>query len=305
MSKKILALLLVFILVFSLAACSKKDPVENTTEMETVEGDNSTTNETSSEEESNEVETPVEEEGTSETGNLVGAWTIVNQNFDEAPQDVKDVYENAMKSVDGQYIPVTYIGSQVVSGMNYGFIAKDSQTLDRYVYIYKNAQGEIETIKISDPGERLEMVPTKEEIEAGVVEEEKVEETAQEEKPENTNADKEPTNVEEGLAKSHGSLQAAKEYYATSDMSVNIAGNEIVYTYTYPKEIEFTDTLIPIYKEEILKVYEENASAYVKTVESIEKDSGIKGLTYVVKYVTSDNKEVVTVKFNNQGMIKE
>ena len=304
MSKKILALLLVFILVFSLAACSKKDPVENTTEMETVEGDNSTTNETSSEEESNEVETPVEE-GTSEAGNLVGAWTIVNQNFDEAPQDVKDVYEDAMKSLDAQYIPVTYIGSQVVSGMNYGFIAKDSQTLDRYVYIYKNAQGEIETIKISDPGERLEMVPTKEEIEAGVVEEEKVEETAQEEKSENTNTDKEPTNVEEGLAKSHGSLQAAKEYYATSDMSINIAGNEIVYTYTYPKELEFTDTLIPIYKEEILKVYEENASAYVKTVESIEKDSGIEGLTYIVKYVTSDNKEVVTIKFNNKGMIKE
>ncbi|EBF4784108.1 hypothetical protein AC369_16550 [Salmonella enterica subsp. diarizonae] len=87
---------------------------------------------------------------------MTGAWEIdENMKFCELPEDAATAFADATKSfVDARYLPVLYIGKQVVSGYNYIFICKQvlsTAHADTHVVkmvIYKPAAGKAEILLI-------------------------------------------------------------------------------------------------------------------------------------------------------------
>jgi len=241
----------------------------------------------------------------------VGGWTIVNQKFEEAPKEVQEVYSKAVSYVETKLIPVTYIGSQIVNGTNYGFVAKDSESNDRYLYIYQLLDGTIDKIEISKIGETLEILPSKEEIQAAVdsglaeVNASKQGSQNQSSQPTDNSQNTEeaqPKNIEEALIKVYGSIDKVKATYNTdSSMNLDIKENTFTYSYTYPEEL--SEEELKVFKEEILNTYKESASTYTGIVKDIEKEAEMTGLTYNVRYLNKNGSEIVVVKFNNQGMV--
>ena len=89
--KKMLALLLAVFFVLSLAACSSS-PSQTATEAESsAEGD----------------------------AQIVGGWSLTANDAATLPEEVQTAFDKATETITGgYYVPVGYIGSQVVAGMN-------------------------------------------------------------------------------------------------------------------------------------------------------------------------------------------
>lgn len=71
---------------------------------------------------------------------LSGGWTV-NQNFGtpDIPSEPKAAFDKAVKN--GEYIPVAYLGSQVVAGTNYAFLCTDKNGALKTIKIYNDLSG--------------------------------------------------------------------------------------------------------------------------------------------------------------------
>lgn len=95
--KKILAILLTVLCVLTLAACASSQP-QPATEAET----------------SAKGEEPLD-----------GGWTLSESDAATLPEEVQTAFDKATDSLTGgYYVPVGYLGSQVVAGMNYALLCE-------------------------------------------------------------------------------------------------------------------------------------------------------------------------------------
>ena len=128
--KKINALVLAGLLIFSLAACGQKQTDTQTeqkeaaaaeaTEAAVTEETAETVTEKAAEENSGEA---AEEAFTAEEAAIVGGWTRAES--PEVPGEVKALLEKAAEKLLGaEYEPVALIGSQVVAGTNYQLLCR-------------------------------------------------------------------------------------------------------------------------------------------------------------------------------------
>ena len=129
--KKILALLLAVLFVFSLAACSSTQPESETTADTVTEA----------------ADLP-----------FVGGWEIPQ---DEAaavlPDEVQTAFDKATAEYTGMsFVPVAYIGNQVVAGMNYAILCKGTSvtanpvTALKVVIIYNDLDGNAQVTNVAD-----------------------------------------------------------------------------------------------------------------------------------------------------------
>ncbi len=91
-------------------------------------------------------------------GGLMGGWTVNDdKTAAHLPSDVQDAFDKATQNfVGSDLIPLAYIGSQVVAGMNYSILCKgvtvtaNPVTSLKVVTIYKDLEGNAEIKNIAD-----------------------------------------------------------------------------------------------------------------------------------------------------------
>ena len=81
----------------------------------------------------------------------LGGWQIIEHEAEELPAEVMDAFNKAIeKTSDFEYVPVSLMASQQVSGMNYCILCQlrplDNKTETKWalVYIYVDTQGNSE-----------------------------------------------------------------------------------------------------------------------------------------------------------------
>ena len=90
-----------------------------------------------------------------EDGALSGGWTAA-----EDPAVTDEMNALIQKALDGlvgvNYIPVAYLGSQVVAGTNYAFLCQatavvpDAVPAWKILYLYEDLEGNVSVLGISD-----------------------------------------------------------------------------------------------------------------------------------------------------------
>ncbi|MBP3890641.1 MAG: hypothetical protein J6D29_00505 [Solobacterium sp.] len=102
--------------------------------------------------------TETQEAGTG-TANVVGGWTVYEDNAPQLTSDEQKRFEEALEGLTGVgYTPIQVLASQLVSGNNYAYLAKGTtvtaqpKTSYYVVVIYEDLQGkkELKTIKEID-----------------------------------------------------------------------------------------------------------------------------------------------------------
>ncbi len=88
-------------------------------------------------------------------GPLMGGWTP-SDSF-EITEENRALFEKGTEKLLGvDYIPVAYLGSQVVAGTNHCFLAQakvvapDAQPIYKLVYLYEKLDGTVELLSIAD-----------------------------------------------------------------------------------------------------------------------------------------------------------
>ena len=151
--KKLTALLLIFALIATLAACGAKTDGngENPTEKS---ADNPTEN--SAENQSAENLTAGYEELPYE--NFAGSF-LINGEVTPAkmPDDVQTAFDKAVEGYDGMsFTPVAYLGSQVVAGANYAVLCvakpavQNSKNELKVVVVYKDLKGGASVLRVNN-----------------------------------------------------------------------------------------------------------------------------------------------------------
>ena len=86
---------------------------------------------------------------------LMGGWTPSAS--PEITDDVKAVFDKAMEGLVGvDYVPVAFLGSQVVAGTNYCLLCQatvvypDAQPYYVLMYLYQDLSGYVEIMNIAD-----------------------------------------------------------------------------------------------------------------------------------------------------------
>lgn len=136
-----------------------------------------------------------------------------------------------------------------------------------------------------------------------VVEEvvEKEEEVASVEEVEEATA----SNFEEYLANNEAEYKEMKAQ-ETEELTINVEGNVVVYTYTLPFEVD--ETTAPTYAA-ALEDQMVGDAAYAKQlvdgVKLFEQSSGIDGIVLIVSYVDANGVEVYTCKVDANGVVEE
>ncbi|MBR6473020.1 MAG: hypothetical protein IKS99_04730 [Firmicutes bacterium] len=120
--KRLAAIVLVIVMVFTFAACGEK-----------------------------------EVEKSAGTDELVGGWSLAD--LHKLTDEQIELFNKAMAELDGvDYTPVAYIGSQVVAGTNHRFLARAKGVYpgatETYalVTIYEDLEGNLEILDIVDSG---------------------------------------------------------------------------------------------------------------------------------------------------------
>ena len=152
--KKLIAVALTGILVLSLAACAdnKEKGADSAPQEETTEAP-----EASAEEVAEEIaeEAAYQE---AETAALLGGWEKA-----ESPvitEEMKALVEKASANLAGaQYIPMAYLGSQVVAGTNHLLLCRTVSTVDpaavetyMFVKVYEDLEGNAQITEVIDTG---------------------------------------------------------------------------------------------------------------------------------------------------------
>ncbi len=111
--KKIFALMLVFTLLFCFAGCEKSKSADKT-------------------------------DSTPKPEQLSGGWTVPAE-FGKAtmPEEAQTAFETAAKEADGKFfVPVAYLGRQVVAGMNFAYLCTTDKVGEWHkVTIYRDLDG--------------------------------------------------------------------------------------------------------------------------------------------------------------------
>ena len=128
--KKILALLLAVLFVLSLAACSSAKPESETTADTSTEA----------------ADTPI-----------VGGWAVTENEAAVLPKEVQTAFDKATAEYTGMtFVPVAYIGSQVVAGLNYAVLCEgttvtaDPVTELKVVIIYADLEDNARITNVAD-----------------------------------------------------------------------------------------------------------------------------------------------------------
>ncbi len=86
---------------------------------------------------------------------LSGGWTPAED--PSMTDEVKAIFEKGMADLVGvNYVPVTYLGSQVVAGTNHAFLCQatvvtpDAVPSWVIVYLYEDLEGKVSIINIAD-----------------------------------------------------------------------------------------------------------------------------------------------------------
>ena len=104
-----------------------------------------------------ETETPTEIDAPA-VGPIAGGWTVSKEPVTPSiPQEALDAFNAAMEGLDGVgYEPIAYLGSQVVAGVNYGFLCRakvvtpDAEASLCTVKIYRDLEGNASVLDIKD-----------------------------------------------------------------------------------------------------------------------------------------------------------
>ena len=87
-------------------------------------------------------------------GSLLGGWKIAESQ--EITEEQQALFDRAMEGLLGvNYVPVAYLGSQLVSGTNHCFLCRaavvrpDAQPTLALVYIYEALDGHTEILNIA------------------------------------------------------------------------------------------------------------------------------------------------------------
>ena len=90
-----------------------------------------------------------------EEGPLSGGWTPSES--PEITQELQAIFDNGMEDLAGvNYVPVAYLGSQVVAGTNHCFLAQatvvypGAQPHYVLIYLYQDLTGGVEILNIAD-----------------------------------------------------------------------------------------------------------------------------------------------------------
>ncbi|MBR4905708.1 MAG: hypothetical protein IKZ44_02535 [Clostridia bacterium] len=126
--KKLIAILLCMLMLVSAAACAKKPEPSPA---------------------------PVDETELPETGTIAGGWAIAENC--EMTDELRAIFEKALDGMVGvNYVPVACLGTQVVAGINYCFLAQakvvypDAQPKYVLVYIYEDLSGNAQIMNFAD-----------------------------------------------------------------------------------------------------------------------------------------------------------
>lgn len=100
----------------------------------------------------------ISEKNTEKKEAVVGGWSVAEES--EINDDIKNTFYQAMDKYQDEeiitvsYDPVTYLGSQVVAGLNHAILCKCSEinkgTKWVIVYIYENLDGDAEVTDVID-----------------------------------------------------------------------------------------------------------------------------------------------------------
>ncbi len=106
----------------------------------------------------------------------------------------------------------------------------------------------------------------------------------------------EPSTLEEYLAED-AELQEQLDTLAASqqDMTVEIKGNQILYTYTMPQQIE--EDLLEDVKAQFEKAMEGYGSTFEGIASTCEEQTKIKGVTVKVSYLNNDGSEIFSQEY--------
>ena len=90
-----------------------------------------------------------------ENGLMTGGWTPSAS--PEITEDLQTLFDQGLEGLIGvHYVPVAYLGSQVVAGSNHCFLAQatavvpDAQPYYALVYLYQDLQGQVTILSIAD-----------------------------------------------------------------------------------------------------------------------------------------------------------
>ena len=136
--KKIFAMILAGTMILSLAACGQKAPTPSNSANENAQ-----------------IETP--NNSVNETAPTTGGWR--NADAPVVTDEVKALLEKATEGLTGaNYIPVAYLGSQVVAGTNHAVLCRVSPVIpdavETYaiVTLYEDTDGNVEISDVEDFG---------------------------------------------------------------------------------------------------------------------------------------------------------
>ncbi|MCQ2503183.1 MAG: hypothetical protein MJ084_05520 [Saccharofermentans sp.] len=136
---KALTSLLALTLTAGLAACSTAPEATTTNTTTTTTADATTAAG------SDAAETTLPE-SEADQGALAGGWTINTENsLTSMPQKVASAWYGAV--TDDKYMPVALLGTQVVAGTNYMFLARDNNACLYTVVIYADLQDNYSILK--------------------------------------------------------------------------------------------------------------------------------------------------------------
>ena len=86
---------------------------------------------------------------------LAGGWTPAAD--PAVTEELKAVFDKGLEKLLGvQYVPIAYLGSQVVAGTNHAFLCQatviypDAQPKWVIVYLYQDLQGNVSVLNIAD-----------------------------------------------------------------------------------------------------------------------------------------------------------
>lgn len=90
-----------------------------------------------------------------EGGLMVGGWTPSAS--PEITEEARKIFDQGLEGLIGvHYVPVAYLGSQVVAGSNHCFLAQatvvapDAQPYYVLIYLYQDLQGQVKLMNIAD-----------------------------------------------------------------------------------------------------------------------------------------------------------
>ena len=152
--KKLLTLLLILLMVFTLVGCNSKEETPAAQELE-----------------QQEVIEKIEEKT-----EIAGGYVDVEDGT--LTDELKDIFSKALEDLTGaKYEPVELVATQVVAGTNYKFLANGTKTTNPitkgtyFITIYKDLQGNVKLLDIETTEEEQEKIieETKEEVDPEVL----------------------------------------------------------------------------------------------------------------------------------------